>query len=152
MNISPHFTYEELTHSDKAVENGIDNTPSIAQMYNLERLCRAVLEPIRALIGYAAHVNSGFRCVKVNALVGGVVGSSHLSGLAADSIFPSCPLTITAIWIKIKDSGIPYDQLIIEHSPKTGSTWIHASASLEGIAPRRQAFALTKRDARVANG
>lgn len=43
-----------------------------------------ILDKIRANYGKPLRVNSGYRTVKHNALVGGRVGSSHLKGLAAD--------------------------------------------------------------------
>ena len=39
---------------------------------------------IREALGCAVHVNSGCRCEKHNAKVGGVKGSKHTKGLAAD--------------------------------------------------------------------
>ena len=39
---------------------------------------------IREAIGCPLHVNSGCRCVKRNAAAGGVKGSFHTKGLAAD--------------------------------------------------------------------
>ena len=41
-------------------------------------------QAIRTKIGAAIHVNSGYRCEKHNAEVGGVKGSFHTQGLAAD--------------------------------------------------------------------
>lgn len=41
-------------------------------------------EKIRKKIGAPVHVNSGYRCEKHNAEVGGVKGSNHTKGLAAD--------------------------------------------------------------------
>lgn len=39
---------------------------------------------IRDAIGVPVRVNSGYRCIKHNAKVGGVPGSFHTKGLAAD--------------------------------------------------------------------
>ena len=39
---------------------------------------------IREALGVPVHVNSGCRCEKHNAKVGGVKGSNHTKGLAAD--------------------------------------------------------------------
>ena len=152
MNISPHFTFEEMTHSDTAVSHRLPNDPTVADLANLTRLCNTLLERIRSMIDSPLHINSGFRSPQVNKLVGGAPGSAHMTGRAADFICPASKLTITAIWILIKDSDLPYDQLIIENSPRSGATWIHVAVSREGIAPRREAFTLTKREARLANG
>ena len=42
------------------------------------------LQVVRDISGAALYINSGCRCVKYNAEVGGVPHSSHLRGLAAD--------------------------------------------------------------------
>src|SRR2546428_471866 len=47
MNLSTHFSFEELTLSDTAVRAGIDNTPPGQLMPNLVRLA-AGLELVRA--------------------------------------------------------------------------------------------------------
>lgn len=152
MNMTTNFSYDELVYSETAVSRGIGNEPNTAQIMNLLRLCTQLLEPIRTLIGGPIHINSGFRSLEVNKLVGGQPASAHKEGLAADIIFPKNTLAITDIWVLIKDSLLPYDQLIVETSSKTGSIWIHVAASRAGIVPRRQAFTLTKRETRFANG
>lgn len=42
------------------------------------------LDEARAIAGVPFRINSGYRSVEHNKLVGGRVGSSHLNGLAAD--------------------------------------------------------------------
>lgn len=42
------------------------------------------LERLRAALGKAIHVNSGFRCPTHNKNVGGAPGSNHMKGMAAD--------------------------------------------------------------------
>ena len=42
------------------------------------------LQRLRTLYGKPIHINSGVRCAKYNAEVGGVDGSAHVEGLAAD--------------------------------------------------------------------
>lgn len=119
MNLSEHFTYEELTHSDLAVRKGIDNTPSAATVENLKLLC-ATLEDVRTLIGVPMHVNSGFRSPSVNRAVGGSAVSAHCQGYAADFIAPEYG-TPQEVARAIRDSGIKFDQLIFE------GTWCHLS-------------------------
>lgn len=48
MQLSPHFTLEKLTHSDKATELGIDNTPNEEISVRLKIVCCRILEPVRA--------------------------------------------------------------------------------------------------------
>ena len=51
---------------------------------NVEGLVKEVLDPVREAYGKPIVVNSGYRCPKHNAEVGGVAGSQHLRGEAAD--------------------------------------------------------------------
>lgn len=48
MQISEHFTLEELTRSDTAARLSIDNEPSSQGIENLTQLCDNILEPIRS--------------------------------------------------------------------------------------------------------
>ncbi len=51
---------------------------------NIEALVAEVLDPVREAYGKPIYVNSGYRCEKHNAAVGGVPRSQHLVGEAAD--------------------------------------------------------------------
>lgn len=42
------------------------------------------LQEVRDMYGKSVVINSGYRCPEHNTAVGGKVGSSHMSGLAAD--------------------------------------------------------------------
>ena len=51
---------------------------------NLMALVENVLDPVREKLGKPIKVNSGFRCPVHNRTVGGVAGSQHVRGEAAD--------------------------------------------------------------------
>ena len=53
---------------------------------NIEALVETVLDPARERLGKAIRVNSGYRCAKHNLKVGGVAGSQHMKGEAADMV------------------------------------------------------------------
>lgn len=131
MNLSPHFTLAELTVTQ---QRQFDNTPSEVAVANLKRLAETILEPARALIGKPLIITSGYRSPEVNAAVGGVSSSQHMSGQAADFIVQG--MTPRDVCMLLKDSDIPYHQLIFENF---GGGWTHISWS---DAPRRQAFVL----------
>ena len=78
-----YFTLEELTRSSIAKHYGIDNTPSPKIIQNLEYVISR-LNPIRELYGHPIYINSGYRCQKINKLVGGSPNSAHKKGLAVD--------------------------------------------------------------------
>lgn len=84
MNLSPHFTLDEMVRSAAAVRRGLPNTPDKNALQELRRLCETVLEPIREHVGPLA-ITSGFRTPAVNAAVGSTAkNSAHLYGRAAD--------------------------------------------------------------------
>jgi zinc D-Ala-D-Ala carboxypeptidase len=127
MNLSPHFTLDELTVSQTAVRRGIDNKPTIQIVRNLTRLAET-LELVRALVGRPLTVSSGYRCPDLNKWVGGAPNSAHTLGLAAD--ITCSGLTPQDLARRIRDSGIEFDQLIYE------GTWVHIG--LSATPPRRQ--------------
>jgi hypothetical protein len=119
MNLTPHFTLEELTYSSTAVEKAIDNTPPPDIVDNLKVLAEG-LEQVRAFLEGPLHINSGYRCPLLNQEVGGTVNSAHTQGFAADFVCPQFG-TPDAIVRFIADSGLAYDQVIQE------GTWVHIS-------------------------
>lgn len=104
-----YFTVSELTHSDKARELHIDNTPfSYAVIDNLTNLAENLLDPIREAWGKPLHVNSGYRCLALNKAVGGKPTSQHLKGEAAD-ITAGSKADNKKLFEMIKASGLVYD-------------------------------------------
>lgn len=119
-----YFTIKELTKSAKAQANGIDNTPSTEEINNLTQLVDKVLDPLREMYGKPIRVNSGYRCKKLNSLVGGVSSSQHLTGQAADiSSYRNTKAENEILFNLIKK--LPFDQLINEKD----FSWIHVSYS-----------------------
>lgn len=68
-HLSPHFILYEFVRSSAAIEHDIDNTPDAVQTEALTALCDNILEPLRRRFGPIV-ISSGFRCRKVNNLVG----------------------------------------------------------------------------------
>lgn len=136
--LSAHFTLEELIFSSTALRHGLDNTPNAEQQANLERLCETLLEPARTLLGNAPfHIDSGFRCPELNALVHGVPTSAHKDGRAADVIPQGLDLQLC--FDELRASALPYDQIIFECE-----SWIHLAVAPEGETPRREALTAVK--------
>ena len=136
--LSEHFTLEELTFSQTAARQGIDNTPSPEIIQNLVRVALA-LEEIRSLLGGSAiHVNSGYRGPELNTFIGGSKTSAHMTGLAADFIAPAFG-TVLEIAQAIAASDIIFDQLIHEYG-----TWVHIGLAPDGATPRRQLLTIFK--------
>lgn len=119
MQLSAHFTLDELTHSELAERKGIDNTPTPAVINNLRITC-GKMEAVRTLLKSAIFVSSGYRCLTLNRLLGSKDTSAHVKGWAIDF---KCPGFGTPVQIvdAIKASGIKVDQVIEE------GTWVHIS-------------------------
>ena len=104
MQLSKHFTLEEMTKSMTATRKGIDNTPGAGEIKSLGDLCYEVLEPLRA------HFD-----LPVTA-----------KGQAVDLEIHSVPNIKVAYWLQ---NNVDFDQLIMEffdpNDPAGG--WIHIS-------------------------
>ena len=79
-----YFSLGEFSHSDTAVSLGIDNTIPKECVRNIEHLVHCVLDPLRKQWGLPIRITSGYRCPELNEEVGGVEGSYHMDGCAAD--------------------------------------------------------------------
>jgi hypothetical protein len=122
MQLTEHFSLEELTFSSTATVRGIDNTPSSETVANLSVLAVA-LEAVRALLGFPLRIDSGYRCPALNVAVRGVPDSAHLTGFAADFICPQFGVPLEIVKKIAGGSGIRFDQLIQE------GTWVHLSVA-----------------------
>lgn len=138
--LSEHFTLEEFTRSATAAAHYIRNTPPAAAVENLHYLCNKVLEPARLRLGEPIVITSGYRCQKLNRLVGGVKNSQHTTGEAADIRLPSMEYGNELFDILAASPFV--DQLLFEHSGKT--IWLHVSCS-----PHRQPRRMTRKYYRV---
>jgi len=135
MNLSEHFTLEELTHTD---HRELDNTPNDAEMANLVRLADFLETVKKTLGGKPVMVNSAFRSKAVNDAVGSKDTSQHRVAAAADLRIPG--MTPDEVVRAIIASGIGYDQVIREFD-----RWTHVSIpNKDGDKPRRQALIIDK--------
>jgi len=140
MNLTDHFTYEELTHTD---HRQLDNTPNDAELANLTRLAE-FLEQIKTLLGgKPIMVNSAFRSKLVNDAVGSKDTSQHRVGCAADIRVPG--MTPDEVVKAVIASDVGYDQIIREFD-----RWTHISIpnSIHN-APRKQALIIDKTGTRL---
>jgi hypothetical protein len=135
MNLTEHFTLEELTHTD---HRQYDNTPNDAELENLKRLAEFLEEVKAALGGRPVMVNSAFRCKQVNDAVGSKDSSQHRIGCAVDFRVPK--LTPDEVVRIIISAGLPYDQVIREFN-----SWTHVSIpNTVDAKPRKQALIIDK--------
>jgi hypothetical protein len=140
MNLSEHFTFEELTHTD---HREFDNTPNADEIANLTRLA-SFLEQVKTILGNKpVMINSAFRCKQVNDAVGSKDTSQHRIGCAADLRIPG--MTPDEVVKAVIASGIGYDQVIREFD-----RWTHISVpSHPEDKPRQQALIIDKAGTRA---
>lgn len=132
IQLTPHFKLSEFTRSLTATARGIDNTPTLTSVSNLQYLCEKVLEPLREFAKRPIFISSGFRSLELNKAVGGESTSNHLSGCAADISIPDNDTG--ELWFNWMRKNLPdFDELITEKS-NSGSTtfWIHVAIRQSG--------------------
>ena len=140
MNLTEHFTLEELTITN---HREYDNTPNADQINNLTRVAELLEQVKKILGGKPIMVNSGFRSLQVNNAVGSKPTSQHCLGCAADIRVPG--MTPDEVVQAIKASDIPYDQLIREFD-----SWTHISVpNLANGEPLNQALIIDKQGTRA---
>ena len=140
MNLTEHFTLEELTHTD---HRELENIPNENELANLKRLAE-FLETVKTVLGgKPIMVNSAFRSKVVNDAVGSKDTSQHRVGCAADLRVPG--MTPDEVVKAIIASGIGYDQVIREFD-----RWTHISIpNNPNGTPRKQALIIDKISTRV---
>ena len=106
-----YFTWNELIRSSTATSLGIDNTPNEEQQQCSRYLVADTLDPLRARLGRAVWITSGFRSRALNtALKGASSDSQHMLGEAVDIKVGGMNAVQLATFIV--QSGLPFDQLI----------------------------------------
>jgi hypothetical protein len=140
IQLSPHFSLEELTHTD---HREFTNEPNETERANLVRLA-IFLEQVKELLGgKPIMVNSAFRSKAVNDAVGSKDSSQHRVGCAADLRVPG--MTPDEVVKAIIGSGLPFDQVIREFD-----RWTHISVpNTPEMTPRRQALIIDKQGTRL---
>lgn len=151
-NLTPHFTLEELTHTD---HRELDNTPTerekciingqevfVNAVANLPRLAD-FLEQLKVLLGgKPIMINSGFRSEAVNNSVGSSNKSDHRRGCAADIRVPG--MTPDEVTRAIIASSLPYQQVIREFD-----RWTHVAITTnEGDVPMKSKLIIDKQGTR----
>jgi zinc D-Ala-D-Ala carboxypeptidase len=129
MQLTEHFSLEELIRSEYAIRHGLSNMPAEPHVLKHLHLLAGGLERVRSVLGKPVVITSGYRSPEVNAGVGGSVTppSAHMDGLAADFLVPG--MTPREVCLCLQDHPeIGFDQLIYEGS------WVHISFCL--LVPR----------------
>lgn len=127
MKLSKNFNLSEFEKSNTADLKGIDNRVSTHNnpeliTKNIQDLVTYVLQPLRDKLNKPIYISSGFRCEKLNKLIGGVKTSQHLLGQAADITYSG---NIEELYEYIEMINLPVDQVILYKN----KNFIHISYS-----------------------
>jgi zinc D-Ala-D-Ala carboxypeptidase len=115
-----NFKGKDFIASDTAAMEGIDNGVYDATVLaNLNRTADKAQE-VRTFLGFAVYASNFYRCLKLNRLIGSKDTSQHPKGQAGDITCPGFG-TPKQIFLALKESGIEFDQVLMEGS------WLHFS-------------------------
>lgn len=140
MKLSEHLDLAEVTRSDSAKRNGINNEPTPEHLENFKKLAQNIFEPIRKHFGVPIHISSGYRSKALNTAIGGSLTSQHCKGEAIDIDMDGSANGVTnkMVFDYIK-ANLNFDQLIWEFGTKDAPDWVHVSFSSTGK-QRKQAL------------
>ena len=128
MILSQNFTLKEMTQSQTALRNHIDNSPNDLQIQNIEELVKNILQPLRDYYEAPLKITSCYRSPKLCEKLGSSSNSQHCAnrGAAADFEIPGYDNKQVASHIK---NNFDFDQLILEYYDESdiNSGWIHCS-------------------------
>lgn len=111
-----YFDWPEFFSSKTAAERDIVNYPEPSEVNEVNRallaLARHVLDPIRVHVGAPVCITSGYRCKRLNSLVGGSPTSQHMRGEACDFTVPSLSAAqLRKLYYNLL-TWLDYDQMI----------------------------------------
>lgn len=123
MNLTPHFTIEELAGTSVEKYKKLNLLKAQEQMGKMYMLA-GFAERVREIVGKPLIITSGYRCPELNKAIGGAITSQHIFCEAIDFVVKG--LRPEDIFNRIVTSDLKYNQIIIERNTK-GSQWVHIS-------------------------
>jgi len=124
------FNLTTYIRSEKAKQYGFleQYSPPDDVVRSLRTLHNAVIVPIyNAYKGCNIIITSGYRCERLNKIVGGAANSQHKTGQAVDIVVYLHGVNITdKVFFYVRDNLI-FDQLIWEKGDAKMPQWIHIS-------------------------
>ena len=123
MNLTPHFTIEELAGTSNQKYQKLNLLKAQEQMGKMYMLA-GFAERVREIVGKPLIITSGYRCSELNKAIGGALTSQHLLCEALDIVVKG--MRAADVFNRIIASDLKYDQIIIERNAK-GSQWVHVS-------------------------
>tara|TARA_B110000914_G_C15328312_1_gene383506 strand:+ start:37 stop:498 length:462 start_codon:yes stop_codon:yes gene_type:complete len=124
--LSKHVSMKEGVYSTTAKRLGLDNTPTEADIKNMELICEKIFEPLRAHVNGPIKINSFYRGPVLNKAIGGSKSSQHMTGQAMD-IDDKYSYMSNADMYKFIKNNLDFDQIIWEFGDDDNPNWIHVS-------------------------
>ena len=125
MQLSKHFTLEEMEKSSTGIRLGIKNKAGSGEIKNLGDICYEILEPVRVKFDKPVTITSGYRSPELSEAIGSKATSQHCLGEAVDMEVIGVSNLEVALWIQ---NHCDFDQLILEYyTGEANSGWIHVS-------------------------
>jgi len=142
MKLTDNFSLKEMTQSQTALKNNVDNEPNAEQIENLKQLCQTILQPIREDFQLPIKITSGFRSPELCEIIGSKPTSQHCANECAAADFEIPGVDNKKVFKHIIEN-LPYDQIILEYYDESdiNSGWSHVSWSKN---PRGQALTKDK--------
>ncbi len=147
MKLSKNLSLSEVIKSNTAIKNGIDNSPTLEHLNNLEILAEKIFQPIREHFGVPIGISSGYRSKALNKAIGGSKTSQHCSGQALDldaDIYGK--VTNKEIFDFIVEN-LDFDQVINEYN----YSWVHVSYNSRQV-NRKQVLKAYKENGKTKYG
>jgi zinc D-Ala-D-Ala carboxypeptidase len=124
--LSDNYTLFDLCKSETAIRNNIHNIPTDNEILtNLSSLAVEVIERIKSHYGNPPKINSAYRCLKLNRMLGSKDSSQHTKGQAVDIEVVGVDNYDLAVWAS---KNLLFDQIILEfYTGEPTSGWVHCS-------------------------
>lgn len=122
-----YFKLSDFEYSETAIKKGIINKIPKETIPNYEKFM-LILDELREEIGCPIHINSGWRCDKLNKLVGGSTTSDHnFIGAAAGDLDTRNKATNIKLFNIIAEKVRLHKLIVNEVILEKGGEWVHLS-------------------------
>ena len=122
---------KEAVWSPTAARLGILNEPSSEQLQRMLLVANKVFEPLRNHFNVPIKIESFYRSMELNHIIGGSKYSQHMKGQAIDIDDDYGHITNTEMFEYIVNN-LDFDQIIFESWDGNDAGWIHVSYKKTG--------------------
>lgn len=123
-----NFDWKEFFESNTAKLKNINNTTDDTKLLENGAILADKIQEIREILGYPIKINSAYRCLQLNRIIGSKDTSQHIKFEAVDFNCDSFG-NPEKIVLFLKDRTIEVDQCLVEQNGKR--SWVHLSIKKE---------------------